>query len=232
MDEFRFSAQSDDWRSLEQLQKLEPHEQQMFTMTLKLDESLTRRRRMSPAEVFDEHRRNLIKLPIEAVPDLLARDLAKERTVQRGMIIFEDADLGPGKHRFLAQLRDPSGFTRPLTNGDAYTTLVNPFDPERMFISDKDGRYLGTLERWHSVDASDAEAVKKQIGRAEREFKNATAELGMRHGNKRLAQLGNNTKAIRKTITEATQAEKARALQVEEATQTCLLYTSPSPRDA
>ncbi len=133
----------------------------------------TRVRKMSPQEVWDAGRGELIRLPGHIAPMIIGTDNATERRVgANGLIEFQDRDLGPGTFRYLAQCRTPTGETIRLLEGDRVIAFCNPFDPSVLHVcrgGASAGAYIGECPRWESIRRDDTEAIKRQMGAAVRE---------------------------------------------------------------
>jgi hypothetical protein len=195
-EEYRFSARSDDWRPAAELLTLPDHERAMVAIAQRMDPTLRRRRRLSRAEALQAYAPRLIKLPHEAVPDLLGTEYGATRSVDGGK--FEFTWQGLGKLRFLATYQDQNGFVRRVQNGDSVLTHLNPWKPEYLYLSDaKTGRFLGRAARDHAITRGDVDAIHARTGKAQRELKEATLDLAARQGLKRIPHLQHNTRAIR-----------------------------------
>lgn len=197
VDSFRFSSQSDDWRPLEDLQKLPEHERIILAGALKLDPSLRRPRTLSPAEMLLAHSPRLIRLPHEAVPHLLGKEYGETRQVSGGTITFTRKDTG--KLSFFARYQDTDGFTRRIQNGQDILCHLNPWKPDHLYLSDaKTGRFLGLAPRRTAATRGDADAIHSQYARAQADYKEALLDLTRRQGLTRIPNLKANTKALRK----------------------------------
>ncbi len=196
VDQFRFSSQSDDWRNLSEISQLPAHEQELLALSLKLDPKLRRPYRLTPAECIESHRRRLIRLPHEAVPDLLGPEYGETKEVRSGLIAFTRPELG--KLRYKAHYQDAGGFIRRIENGSELLVHLNPWKPDFLYLSDpKTKRFLGRAPRDLSVDRGDIDAIHRAHGEAERDFKDAVREVAARHGIKRIPHLKANTAALR-----------------------------------
>jgi hypothetical protein len=195
-DEFRFSRHADDWRPLQDVLALEEHERNLIQLSLRLDPTLRRRRKLSPAECVLAHASRLIKLPHEAVPDLLGPEYGDVKEARGGLISFTRPELG--KLRYKAIYQDAGGFLRRIDNGTEILAHLNPWKPEYLYLSDpKTGRFLGRAARDLAPTRGDVDAIHRAHGEAERDFKDAIRETTIRHGLKRIPHLQANTRALR-----------------------------------
>lgn len=196
IEEYRFSSQSDDWRPASELLSLPHHEQSMVAMACRMDPTLRRRRKLSRAEAMMTGMPRLIRLPHEAVPDLLGPEYGAVRTAAGGK--FDFTWQGLGKLRFLATYQDQDGFVRRVPNGGDVLTHLNPWKPEFLYLTDpKTGRFLGRAARDNAITRGDVDAIHARHGQAQRELKEATLELAARQGLKRIPHLKQNAAAIR-----------------------------------
>lgn len=164
---------------------------------LKLEPELKQRRILSPAQFLLGHETRLLKLPDEAIPDLLGPKFGMNHDVANGHITFKTPGLG--KLRFKAFYQDADGFRRRLDNGTAVLAHLNPWKPDFLYLSDpKTGRYLGKASRDLAHTRGDTEATHAAYGRAQADYKDALHEVVSRHGLQRIPGLKQNTAAFRK----------------------------------
>jgi DNA-binding CsgD family transcriptional regulator len=115
-------------------------------------------RRMSPREVWERGREELVRLTPAAVALILGQDLAVEREVGVNHLIeFQDRTAAAGRMAYLAE---------GLRPGTRVRSVFNPFAPDQLFCFDSAWRFLAALPRWERVDKSDAEALHRACGRA------------------------------------------------------------------
>ncbi|MEI7912756.1 MAG: hypothetical protein WCK77_24275 [Verrucomicrobiota bacterium] len=157
---------------------------------------LIRTRRMSPREVIAPHLGGTLKLSHEAEADCLFDDCKRAETVTAGLIAFKDADMGTGTFRYKAAYQGRDGFKRHLANGEPLLVVVNPFIPERAFLFNPKGQYLGVSPRDHEVLRGDVDALHRKIGECAADFKTAKQAADFRHGLVREASLTHNTRAL------------------------------------
>lgn len=197
VDMFRFSTQSDDWRPLSEVSALPENERFALSMMLRLDPGLRQPRTLSPAQMLLSHGTRLLRLPDEALPDLLGQRFGQTIPVAGGLIKF--AQPGLGKLRFKAKYQDGDGFIRRLENGQSVLAHLNPWKPDFLYLSDAGtGRYLGKAARDHAHTRGDTDAIHAAHGRAQADYKNSLNELVARHGLQRIPHLRSNTTAVRK----------------------------------
>ena len=157
------------WLSAAQLAATPPHERAAINALL-AQPGYTRSRKMSPQEVWDSGKAELIRLPGHIAPVIIGTDNATERRVgDNGLIEFQDRNLGPGTFRYLAQCQTPSGVTITLPEREKIMAFCNPFDPSVLHVCKAGasaGAYIGEFPRWNSVQRDDTEAVKRQMGAA------------------------------------------------------------------
>ena len=117
-------------------------------------------RRLSPREVFDGGKRDLVRLRPEAVARLLHDRHGREVVVRPDhLIAFEDADVSPEPLRYLAHHYSP---------GDKFRAVVNPFAPEQAHLFGARGQWLGVVAAWQRVMRDDTAALAEQMREAAR----------------------------------------------------------------
>lgn len=197
VDSFRFSSKSDDWRTMDEINRLPDHERQLLAMALKLDPSLRKPRVLSPAEMLLAHSPRLIKPPHEAIPDLLGPSYGEVMEVTGGSITFTRPDTG--KLKFYSTYQDADGFRRRISNGEKVLCHLNPWKPDFLYISEpKTGRFLGLAERQLAATRGDTEAIQAQHARAQHDYKESLHNLVKRQGLARVPHLKANTATFRK----------------------------------
>lgn len=123
----------------------------------------TRKRRMSRRRVWDSGG-ELIRIGGHDVVAILGDDLAVERRITGNQFAFEDAEVGPGTHRFHAIAKTPWGQPVRLADGETYQTFINPFDPDVMFVRKISGEYVGECRRDLAPCREDVEAGTRKMG--------------------------------------------------------------------
>jgi hypothetical protein len=143
----------------------------------------TRPRRMTRREVWDRGASELQKLGGAGVVAILGDDLARPNPekVRRGMIEFEDADLGPGVHRYESAIFDAYGRRSRLEEGEGYQVFANPFALDWLFVCDARGSYLGEARRIVDPSRGDIEAVHRTMGAVAAEEAERIHRVRVRH---------------------------------------------------
>jgi hypothetical protein len=128
---------------------------------------LIRTRRLSPMEVWLAGRRDLVQLPAHYVPLILGERNAKMlRVGDDHMITFQDRRIGPGIHRYLAQVETETGELRMLPPGKTFAVYATPFDTSAVFVASEDNCFLGIARRLQTACKTDTEAIHRQIGKS------------------------------------------------------------------
>lgn len=158
--DFRLSQELP-WLPVERLMEMDEARREA---TLALAE--VRTRLLSPQEVWQRGAPRLRKLHPGAVAQLLA-EVGQERAVNaRGMIEFEDMDIGPGVHRYLAVVRDGAGRETMLRVGEKFRCVTNPRRPDELMLLDAQGRYVGACPSLAVPSRNNTEGVKAAMGAA------------------------------------------------------------------
>ncbi len=158
-------------------------EQEMALALIGQGKLQTRPRRMTRREVWDRGAGELVKLTGAGVVAILGDDLARANPeiVRKGMIEFEDADIGPGVHRYEGVVFDPFGARRRLDEGEAYQVFANPFALDWLFVRDARGSYLGEAKRIVDPSRGNIEAVHRTMGATAGEQAERLAGVRERH---------------------------------------------------
>ena len=151
-------------------------------------------RRMSPREAFDRGAGQMVRFRPEQVAAIFAK--AQSRTVKvRGHLLeFEDQTISPSPLRYLAH---------HWQDGEEFSVVVNPFGPDRAWLYDARGRWIGTTEAWQSVSHMDTDGLHQQMGRAagiERQLLSQVARGSARITQKRLDETKHNIGVLREHL--------------------------------
>lgn len=167
--EFRLHLSDKRWLPAAHLDQVTA-EQRTSVMALIERPGYTRCRKLSPLEVWNMGRRNLVQLPWHVVPSILTKELSDERKVGKdGLFTFEARELGPDVHRYLARARNTDGREVLLDRNETYLTFVNPFDPRGMIVCDADEAFIGVAPRLDVARRIDPEEIARSIVRAAHE---------------------------------------------------------------
>ena len=182
---FRPSVESLEFFPYAHLAKLPPDQAEAVSSVLRANPELNVRRRMSRLEVFNAGKRALRRLPIQAFAEICGADLAVRRTVRAHSIQFDDCEIKCGyKFRFPAIATDQRGNEIILKDGQSYNTLLNPYDPSRLFIMDENFAVMGTLSEQIAVSYADPDAMHQAIGKASHAESLAMLPYRMRHADR------------------------------------------------
>jgi hypothetical protein len=81
-------------------------------------------------------------------------------------ITFQDRRIGPGIHRYLAQVQTEYGEMVNLQPGAAFAIYATPFDPSAVFVATEDNSFIGIARRLQAVCKTDTDAIHRQIGKS------------------------------------------------------------------
>lgn len=116
-------------------------------------------RRMSPAEVWTPGSKALRPINAQFAAMIVGTAGGEERAVTSGEIRIRSAEISGDPLRFAAHMLAPRG---------KYLCVLNPFDTSRLNVFDAKERYVATLDRINVPDRSDVEAIRREVGRAEK----------------------------------------------------------------
>lgn len=115
-------------------------------------------RKLSPREVFDQGRANLVRLRPEQTAMLLRDVAGREVTVGRDHLIqFEDETIATEPLRYLAHHFAP---------GDKFTAVVNPMSPHTAHLFSARGGWIGVVDSWGAIRRDDTAGLARQLGAA------------------------------------------------------------------
>ncbi len=119
----------------------------------------TRRRKLSPLEVWNSGRSDLRRAPAPLICDILGKDLGREVTVRGSYIRFRDQDISPDEMIYQARAIHLNGAQRELRDGEKFLAFANPFSPDTLFLLDAHDRYLGHCQLENRITATDRQAL-------------------------------------------------------------------------
>jgi len=131
-----------------------------------------RMRRKSPLEVWRPGSRALQPISDAALALILGVDSGVERQTRNGMIELRDGEISGDVLRY-------DGTALP--DRGKYLTVLNPFDPRRLFCFDAKGRFIGALARIHAPCRMDSDAVHVAMGEAAKREALLLQPLRQRH---------------------------------------------------
>jgi hypothetical protein len=163
--EYTMLPGSDQFLTGEQFLALPEVSRQLLTESARNQpEQFTRKRNLSPAEVFYPAASKLRKIQPHTLCDILSQDLAREVTVRGSFIEFQDKDIAPEPLIYKSQLLTIEGTLRELRSGEKLNAFANPFAPRWLFVTDAKGTCLGQCELVKKVGHLDHEGIQKAAG--------------------------------------------------------------------
>lgn len=180
LQEFRL-AKGLPWMPMSELDQYDPEQRRAFEIIMSRP-GMAQLRPMSPLEAFESRRHELVRLPDCALPAILGPELGDTPTVTKDLELHvKDADIPNRVHQFVAVVTLPNGREEPLARGRSYLVHVSPFGDSLAYISDEQGRFIGTAKAMPRGCRTDVETVQQALGMLRHAM---SAEL------KRLAPLG------------------------------------------
>jgi hypothetical protein len=163
--EYTMLPGSDQFLSAEQFLALPDVSRQLLTESARNQPAqFTRKRNLSPAEVFYPAVPKLRKLAPHTLCDILSQDLAREVTVRGSFIEFQDKDIAPEPLIYKSQLLTIEGNLRELRSGEKLNAFANPFAPRWLFVTDAKGTCLGQCELVKKVAHTDHQGIQRAAG--------------------------------------------------------------------
>jgi hypothetical protein len=155
-----------DWKPVDSI-KLLPESMRSLAVAACQTPGHVRSRRMSPLEVWELGRRDLVRLPPWSVIDLLGADLVHCCTVTaNGLVEFMDADIEAGREfRYVATCLRPDGAVQTLRPGSRVGVYAIPYDLSKAVAVDPDDRsVIGVMPGWQAVSPVCAGQVEIMVG--------------------------------------------------------------------
>jgi hypothetical protein len=187
------------WRSVREIQYLEKAAQNAVLDLVNVP-GLSRFRKWSPLEVWDNHQDNLERLPLWCGVHLLGLENAKKVTVKNNHLIeFQDQWYGPDTFRYEGWVETPAQERMTLTPGREYGLFININDISRAVVVDEKGGILGIARKHNSVMPLDKEEVEVRQALQARARAALSAPVIERHADEasdRLAAMAHNETLI------------------------------------
>ena len=144
---------------------------------------LLRVRKLSPMDVWSRGKKDLVRLPLCHVPDILGAEAGRKvRVESNGTITFRDVYLGPGRHIYVARITTPDGFVQSLRRDASYVAYATPYHPDVLWIVDPDsGALIGYAPRYDRAGYGDEPALHRLLGQQRSDLAEQAAQIRDRH---------------------------------------------------
>lgn len=129
-------------------------------------------RRLSPTEVWNPGRRQLIRLNPQAIAGILAPDNGIELTTRAGMLTLTASEITGDLLRFDAH---------QLPDRQKVFAILNPYATDSLWIFDAHHRFISACPRIHSICRADIPALQHECGRAAKIEAERLAPFRARH---------------------------------------------------
>jgi len=194
--------------------------QSAVSQVANLQVPLTRTRKLSPYEVFNHGRSDLVHLNDTELALLIGPSLAHPNpvTVRNGLLEYIDADIGQVTFEAVISATSCSTSSPPsatsaascsnsrrLPDREKYQAALIPFQPDKLFLWDAAGRFIGVCPAWDRVSRADAEGLQRQFGRArkaESDLLRPIAQRGAELTKQRIAMHQHNAAVLKGHNTE------------------------------
>jgi hypothetical protein len=166
--EYRLTPDPNAWRPMDELAMFPVEQSNAIRALLDAQPHLKRNRYLSPREVWNARKHELVKLPDSMVGLLLGeRHCFTAKVTDEGYFRIKDRDLDSEPITYLARLGGSNGSL--LNRGQEFLVFQNVFQPDRLIVHDKtrDGKlgpYLGTAKLWGREDVLDTAAIHRRCG--------------------------------------------------------------------
>jgi hypothetical protein len=182
VEEFRLGDDAN-WMPKESLLAMPPNKRLAVAAYLEGHPELMRLRKLSPRDVWARGKKDLARLPMCHLPDILGPEAARRVRVEaNGTIAFQDIYLGPGKHIYTARIATPDGFAQSLRRDASYAAFATPYHPEHLWIVDPDsGALIGYAPRYDRAAYGDEAALHRLLGQQRSDLAEQSAPVRERH---------------------------------------------------
>jgi hypothetical protein len=170
---YRLSLESDQWMSEEDYQRIPP-EHRAALDHLVSQPGYFDSFKLSPGEVFAKLNAmgspsKLTRLPMHTIPLLAPERAWEDITVRQSLEMEIDAqEIDSEPLRYIAKVRNASGYEIVLERGKTYKCLLNIFDPNTLWIAEADGSrkgaFIGVATRLYVPCKNDHAAILEQLG--------------------------------------------------------------------
>lgn len=139
----------------------------MMLEMAKANPAMVRTARLSPAEVWERGKGELVRIPLTVYVDMLGwvKDLTREVRVRGQGITIQDKWVSSDPMFFSNELYTPTGRRLMLGEGERVRVVFNPYCTEALVVLDERGGILGEVPAITPVQMGDKEALYEQIGR-------------------------------------------------------------------
>lgn len=139
----------------------------MMAELVKANPALVRTAKLSPTEVWERGKAELVRLPLPVYVDMLrwVKDLTREARVYGGLITIQDKAVSPEPLRYEAELYTMDGRRLLLGEDERVRVVFNPYCTEALVVLDERGGILGEVPAVSPAAMGDMEAIHEQIGR-------------------------------------------------------------------
>lgn len=129
------------------IEQLRPEAKEQLRIMLAANPDLTGEIQLSPREVFDAGLTKLKRFTPPQTALLLAETEGREEPVKKGIIELEFAEVDPCKKlAYGPTIRDCQGREEQMGSDDKFLVRVNPFAPERAYLYDAKGGFVGIAQ--------------------------------------------------------------------------------------
>ncbi len=186
--EYRHDLNSDVWMSNREFLALPPAQQTVLQYAAQSSPLFRRKRKLAPVEVFAPAMSDFIRFPDHVVAlmfcdNRLGMDLRVKKSLDAsdGRFHMSHGLADPEEMFFSSEIENALGGMLRLEERAEYGVVLNPFDPERLWVYGPRGEYLGTAARVHRFCQLNAGDVQKVLGHRSHELASLLTPLKDRH---------------------------------------------------
>lgn len=180
-EEFRL-GEAMPWAPLANLAKMDPAQRGAVEAYIRATPGCIQQRKLSPWEVWRSRSAGLTRISPHLVPMLLGRDLAREdvKVDNARTVAIQDKELG-GEFLYEACLVDADMRETWIAPGTKFSAHINPYGPDKLFLSDARGAYVGYLRRQERIQRGDASSLHSAWAHARKVEAELSAPMLARH---------------------------------------------------
>lgn len=171
---YRLAAESTEWKTEQDLIEMLPPVRSAYLAMAEHDKRCFLPRNLAPEEVFRMRHAaavqagEIVPVPLSVISEILYEDIAKPERCADGYFEIQDVNIAPEKMRFESRIMRPDGREEELIDRETYEVVLNPFDPQRLYVysgTKARGAFLGTAARTERIVRGDRKAAEREFGR-------------------------------------------------------------------
>ena len=172
------------WFGSDALQRM-PEAQRAAVTAFVCQPGFSRIQRLSPQEVWEQGKRELVRLPRRSCVSIVDPEFAIEKKVSdRLEFEFFDRTISPEPMSFIARAQDAQGRNIELKRGEVYLCFLNPLNPDYLQVCEahgaRRGAWIGEAHRTIIASRHDVDALVRNYGQVMAATAHSKADVARR----------------------------------------------------